>query len=112
MTHFLTLAITLSLAIAACADSHPSGEPASNSPQSTELVATPKAVPAVATVDSLAAAAKAPLAPAELAELVRSIEPHKTRNGGLRFSDPQLDTPAAAKLRLKRLQSAHESEAV
>jgi HEAT repeat protein len=62
--------------------------------------------------DKLAASAEAPLASADLAELVRTIEPQKARNGSLRFSDAQLDTPAAAKLLLERLSSGRDSEAV
>lgn len=106
MTRFLTLALTLALSVAACADSQ-----RSNEPESTELVATDKAVPTLATIDSLAIAAEPALAAADLAELVRTIEPQKARNGSLRFSDAQLDTPAAAALLLERLNT-RESEAV
>ncbi len=105
MTHFLTLALTLSLSLAACADSNVEES-------QVELASAPKAHPAKVVVDKLATHAQAPLIEADLAELVRTIQPLKSRNGELRFSDAQLDTPEAAKLLLERLSNGRESEAV
>ena len=109
MTHFLTLALTLSLSLAACADSKESVESAQ---QSAEVVTTPKAVAAPSVVDPLALVPEAPMAEADLAEYVRTIEPIKARNGELRISSPQLSTPAAAKMLLERLSSERDSERV
>ena len=102
MSRFLTLALTLSFSFAGCADS-PSDESAK---RVSPVAATAKTAPVQAPV------ASAELASDELVALVQSIEPQKARNGGLRFSDPALDTPAAAPLLLARLRSGSESESV
>ena len=109
MTHFLTLALTLSLSLAACADSQTQSQ---SEPQNAALASAPQAAPAKAVADNLAIHAQAPLSQTDLATLVQTIEPQKARNGELRFSDAQLDTPAAAKLLLERLSNGRESEPV
>lgn len=109
MTHFLTLALTLSLSLAACADSQDSV--VSEEPQVAELATTPEAAAKATVADPLAASPEAPLAQADLARLVQTIEPLKARNGELRLSDAQLETPEAAKLLLTRLSKGRESEA-
>lgn len=109
MTHFLTLALTLSLSLAACADSKESIE---STQQNAEVATAPEAVAAPSVVDPLAIEPVAPLAEADLAEYVRTIEPQKARNGELRISSAQLSTPAAAKMLLERLSSERDSESV
>tara|TARA_R110002096_G_scaffold436021_1_gene665159 strand:- start:7447 stop:8280 length:834 start_codon:yes stop_codon:yes gene_type:complete len=106
MSRFLTLALALPLCLTACNN-------ASNSEtgSETEVTAAAKAVPSQAAQDE-AEEASAALAPADLAELVRTTLPKTARNGSLRFSDENLVTPAAAPLLLARLQSAGETEAV
>jgi HEAT repeat protein len=101
MSRFLTLALALPLSLAACSDS-------STPENAPETVA--KAAPS-AQAETPAPEAPA-LANAELAELVRTIEPKVARNGSLRFSDENLVQPAAAPLLLARLQSGADSEAI
>jgi len=103
MSRFLILALALPLSLAACSDS--------STPESApETVA--KAAPAPASAQTETAPEAPALASAELAELIRTMEPQVARNGGLRFSDQNLVQPAAAPLLLARLQSGADSEAI
>ncbi|MCP4444745.1 MAG: hypothetical protein GY811_05275 [Myxococcales bacterium] len=98
----LALALPLAIATTACTDSSPSESVpetivAKTAPAETEQATAPQA---------------SNVASAELAELVRTIQPQKARNGGLRFSDAKLVQASAAPLLLERLQSGNESEEV
>lgn len=105
MSRLFTLALALPLAIsaAACTDSSQSD----SAPKGADTQ-TLQGTSEQQTEAPQASAASS----AELAELVRTIEPQKARNGSLRLSDARLVQPAAAPLLLERLQSAGESEAV
>ncbi len=101
LTRFLTLPLALSTA-AACAESHTQEPTVDPVAPVAKVAATEPTEPATTPAQSNS----------DLADLVRTIQPQKARNGSLRFSDAQLVQPAATPLLIERLDKGNDSEEV